>query len=393
MFKNKFGLKLTILSISLLLMARMTISAALAEIGKAFPGVSQAALMNMVAIPSLVAIPFAILSGFLSTRISKKGLVLTGLAFFMVGGVGPMFLSGFNSILVCRALLGAGTGLFIPMAAGLFDDFFDGEERNSLVGVQSTFVGLGNIVTSLLAGVLATISWRFSFLMYALGAVVMLAVFLKLPEPPRVAAAKGEKATLNARLFFVLGASFLYAVIYFAFFGYLAFVIEGRHMGNAASAGAGIMFMTLGSMLSGLAFGLCLRGMKGFVLPVALLLNFLGFFTLSIAGSLPVVLGGAFVIGLGFSLTMAYACMKSMDAVGKAGSTMATGLFQTALSLGTAVSPFILQGLGKLFHNHDGQFMFRLCAFALLAAAVIALVLSFRGNRDVDGLELRPTAE
>nr|WP_320133580.1 MFS transporter [uncultured Holophaga sp.] len=381
MQKSPFALKLTILSISLLLMARMTISAALAEIAKAFPGVSQVALMNMVAIPSLVAIPFGVLSGILSRHLPKKGLVLAGLVLFIVGGVGPLFLSSFTLIMVSRALLGAGTGLFLPMAAGLFDDFFSGPERNGLVGFQSVSVGLGNIITSLLAGFLATLSWRYAFLMYALGVLVLVAVWWRLPEPPRSAPEPGQKAAVNGRLVFLLGASFLYAIIYFAFFGYLAFIIEGRHLGNAATSGIAIMCMTLGSMITGALFGQALRAFRSYLLTLALALNAVAFLLLAGASTLPMFLAGSLTLGLGFSLTMPYVCMRCMDAVGKANSTLATGLFQTALSLGTAASPFVLQMVAKACHNLNGQFMFRVCALALLAATVMAVGVALRGGR------------
>nr|WP_320133550.1 MFS transporter [uncultured Holophaga sp.] len=376
--KHRLGLKLTILSISLLLMARMTISTALAEIARAFPHQSQADLMNMVALPSLVAIPFTVLSGFLSNRMSKKAIVLAGLVLFILGGVGPMFLTDFTLIMFSRALLGAGTGLFLPMSAGLFDDFFTGNERNFLVGMQSASVGIGNIITSLLAGVLATLSWRLSFLIYALGALVLVAVIFKLPEPPRSAAASEGKATFNGRLLLALVCSLLYAVLYFAFYGFLAFIIEGRHMGNAAAAGIGIVSMTLGSILAGAAFGFTLRKLRHFMLPIGLLLNMIGFLVMALAGTLPALLAGAFALGLGFGLVMPYACMVCMDAAGKGNGTLATGLFMTALSLGTAVSPLILELIGKLAHNHDGQFIFRLCAYAFLATTAVSIVMALR---------------
>lgn len=73
--KKDTGLKLALLSISFLLMTRLTISPALAEIGRAFPAVSQESLMMMVVIPSLVGIIFGLLSSLLAGFIRAKILI------------------------------------------------------------------------------------------------------------------------------------------------------------------------------------------------------------------------------------------------------------------------------------------------------------------------------
>ena len=155
--KRALSLKITILSISFLLMTRVTISPALAEIGKAFPSLSQETLMMMVVLPSLVGIFFGFLSSILSGFFKTKHILYTGLGTFVVGGIGPVFTDNFTMIMICRALLGAGTGLFLPFSAGLIASFFSGDERNKMIGLQSSAVGVGNIVTSLLAGILASL--------------------------------------------------------------------------------------------------------------------------------------------------------------------------------------------------------------------------------------------
>ncbi len=186
--KKNYMLKTAILSVSFLLMLRLTISPALAEIGKAFPSIAQGTLMMMVALPSLIAIPFGLVSGLVAHLLRKKVVLYVGLAFFILGGIGPMFVSDFGAILALRCFLGAGTGLFLPLATGLIADFFSGEERNAMIGFQSTAVAVGNIATSMLAGALAVVSYKLSFLIYAFGFITLGLVALRMPEPPKPAA-------------------------------------------------------------------------------------------------------------------------------------------------------------------------------------------------------------
>ncbi len=382
--KNK-GLMVTILSISFLLMLRLTISPALAEIGKAFPGVSQEALMNMVSLASLVAIPFGFLAGVLANRFRTRTLLFVGLALYIVGGMGPMLTSDFTVILVCRALLGAGTGIFLPYAAGLIADFYTGQARDVMLGYQSTAVALGNIITAILAGVLATFSWRLSFLIYAFAIVTLVLVVLKLPEPQRTQPSGKQESGFNRGVVTVCVLIFFYAVIYFAIFGYLSFVVDSHKLGDAASTGLATMIMTVMSMVSGVLFARIIGLLRQFSAFVALLLNAVGFFLLSIATDMSLIFAGAAFIGLGFGLLMPYGTMKVTDAAPKSAATFANGLYMTFVNLGTAASPTILVTIGSVFGNPDGQFIYRVCAIVLVVAAVIAVGVAFVVNQRKPG--------
>lgn len=379
--KKNNGLKVAILSVSFLLMLRLTISPALAEIGKAFPDVSQGMLMNMVALPSLIAIPFGFVSGILSNYLKKKNILLSGLVLFLVGGIGPMFLNNMVAILIMRCILGAGTGLFLPFAAGLIADFYSGDERNAMLGFQSTAVAAGNIITVLLAGILASFNWRLSFLIYAFGVVSMILVLTKVPEPTKVSS-EGQEKSMNKKMLMICSAIFVYAIIYFTFFGYLAFIIDSKGFGDSSSSGIASMLMTLFSIFMGIIFGKLVLSISKFILPLSLLANAIGFFVLSIAGSLGVIFVGAIFVGIGFGLLMPFGTMKVTDAAPKKAATFANALFMTFVNVGTAVSPTVTVLIGKLFKNEDGQFIFLVCAVALGIATVIALVTSLMKQQE-----------
>ena len=375
--KNNKTLKLAILSISFLLMLRLTISPALAEIGKAFPDISQGNLMNMVILASVMAIPFGFISGVMSNFMKKKTILYIGFICYIIGGLGPMVAPTFTLILACRALLGIGTGLFLPFAAGLIADFFTGEEREHMIGIQSTAVALGNIITSILAGVLATINWRLSFLIYAFAIITLLLVAFKMPEPPRLEKKPGQGGIVNRKMLFVCFNIFLYAIIYYAFFGYLAFVIDSKGLGNAASTGFATMVMTATSMVAGVIYSRFVIMFRKAALPIIMLVNVIGYYILSAATSFPIILVASVFIGLGFGLLMPYGTSKVTAAAPPTAAAFANGLYMTATNVGTALSPTVLVAVGKGFNNSDGQFIFFCCAVALVAGLVISIVLSF----------------
>ncbi len=376
--KSTFGLKVAILSISFLLMLRMTISPALAEIGKAFPALSQETLMFMVVMPSLVAIIVGFLAGIIAHKFKTKSILYTALVLFLIGGLGPFVLHDFKLIMVCRVILGAGTGLFLPFTAGLIATFFDGHERNHMIGLQSAAVGVGNIVTSLLAGLLAAIAWNMSFLIYAFAAITLLLVIIYIPEPPKHVdvEGKGKAVSVNKGVILVCVGILLYSIVYFAFFGYLAFVIDANGLGDSKAAGLATMLMTVGALCMGLLFSKFIRRMKNYTLFLSLLLNAVGFGILAFAHSLGAVFVGSIFVGLGFGLLMPYGTMRVNEAADRSSVNFANALFMTFINVGTAAAPKILVTIGQFFNNPNGQFIFQICSICLFIAAVVFLLVT-----------------
>lgn len=382
--KSALSLKISILSISFLLMTRITISPALAEIGKAFPSVSQESLMMMVVLPSLVGIIFGLIGGILAGFMKTKTLLYLGLAGYLAGGLGPVFVDDYKTIMLFRVLLGAGTGLFLPFAAGLIASFFKGDARDQMFGLQSTAVGVGNIVTSILAGVLAAVLWKLSFLIYAFGFITLFLVTVYLPEPEKP---EGEKSHLTKAMYFnpgVLWVCFtvlLYAIFYFAFFGYLAFVIDGNQFGDSKMAGLATMLMTVASMIMGITFGKCLKSLKRYTLPLSLTFNVVGFFLLANAAGMGGIIAGAIVLGLGFGLLMPYTVFCLNEYSHNTATNYSNALWMVAVNIGTALGPKTLVTIGDIFNNPDGQFIFQFCAICIAIATVLSILWIFVPKR------------
>ena len=375
-------LKLSILSLSFLMMLRLTISPALAVIGAAVDK-DATEMQIMVIVASLVAIPFGFVSGILAGKVKTKTILYIGLILYLIGGIGPMFVANFGFMIACRVLLGAGTGLFLPYAAGLIADFFTGEEFNVMIGLQSAAVAVGNIITSALAGILASINWRFAFLIYGFAIITFFLVALNIPEPEKKEKKKEEGKAFNGRMLFICIAIFIYAIIYFAFFGFISYVVE-EIGGNAAQSGLASMVMTLLSLIAGIAFAKVLHILKKASLPIILLANVIGFYIISQATGFGVLVLGAAFVGIGFGLLMPYGTMRVIEAAPKSAGTFANGMYMTFVNVGTAISPMLLAIIGTIFNRKDdGQFIWFVCSILLVLGAIISIILAFTNKKEV----------
>src|SRR5699024_3594991 len=159
-FINKM-LKPTIISISMAtVMAGVAISPAFGLIAKAFHDSIPTKLKLILTAPSIIVIPFYFLSSYLMSYIIKWIIILIGLIIYLIGGVGPQFVSSIEMLIGLRLFLGAVVGLVMPLSMSLINDYFKGKERTQMMGYNSAFSNFGGIITMLLAGWLATFGWR-----------------------------------------------------------------------------------------------------------------------------------------------------------------------------------------------------------------------------------------
>ena len=180
-------LTLAILSISMLtIMAASAVSPALSAIKEAFPETSDTAIKMVMTLPSLVMIPFSLLSGWMTTHINKKGLVIVGMIVYLVFGIGGAFATTFTQLLICRACFGVSIGILMPLSNTLIFDLVEKDRQSSVMGLSVSSNQIGGILFLSIAGMLAGISWRYCFAVYLLVLLSLCLVAWKLPSMPPV---------------------------------------------------------------------------------------------------------------------------------------------------------------------------------------------------------------
>ena len=211
-------LKLAILIVSILQPITNAVSPVLSDLQRAFPEVDNGWILQLLSLPSLVAVPVSLLSGTLSARISKKTLLLCGTALITLAGIAPMLIHSFVLIMITRILVGIGVGIVIPFMTGLITDFFEGHEKNALFGFQGAFVNMGSVCYLLLGGILGAVSWRLNFAVFFIGAAIFVVVFRMLPEPPAVTEKTSSPMSLKKEIYFVILLMFMISTLAFSFF-------------------------------------------------------------------------------------------------------------------------------------------------------------------------------
>ena len=390
--------KASILSLSLLtVMAGAAVAPALGVIRAYFSDSSALMIQLIISMPAVFIFLTSFVFPSLTRRFSSKKLVMAGLAFYVVGGCLAGVFDHIGMVLVFRALVGIGVGIIMPLSTGLLAFYYPPAELDKLMGLSSAMNQMGGVIATLISGVLASISWRASFLVYMLGliCVVLCAIFLpddylgsrEEPEEPVKAPAKGAagvgseavtSATVNdqdpdaafvtvrartreteegqirrrhplIRYYAYIGAMFL---LMMTFFLYPAnFAIETLKEGVVGQQWIAVImaFMDFVAFLGGLCF-VKVKGAFGrrtmLVSPVLFLLGFLALALLH--GWAGPVIGSIFVgfaNGNGVPAIISEASQKA----GKSAVSTVMPLLSAAIYLGQFVAPFAMSAVSSIF--------------------------------------------
>lgn len=138
---------------------------------------------------------FYLLAGIAIARWVDRGdrrLILTlGVGLWSGATAATALAQGFVSLTLCRVLIGIGEATVFPVALSLLADFYSESRLARSVSIFQSSAGVGVIVGSVLAGILATsLGWRTMFMLFgAAGLALVLLIAFTMRLTVRTAAA------------------------------------------------------------------------------------------------------------------------------------------------------------------------------------------------------------
>lgn len=373
--------KTAILSISFLsLIATAAMAPALTGIQNHFLSASPVLVKLVITLPALICIPVSLLNTNFLKYMSDKLLIIIGLLLFLIGGLCSAIAPNIYTLLITRGILGLGLGITAPMSLVLIGEYFEGKERAKFMGFSTASTNLGGIVSTLIVGVLANISWRVSFLIYLLVAVVLLMVIFYLPSKKKANETSEkhnlhnttEKVKLNKSVFKYSFIIFLALVAFYAVPTNMDFLIKTKNLGGDSVSASLVSLSTLSSLVSALLFGKFIKVLKKYYSVVIFILMAIGFALAGYGNNLFTIELGIILGGYGFGSIIPYTMLFASNIVHKTHTSLAILIITTGLYLGEFVSPMILQSIANIIgiKNSTGNF------YAAAIIAIIALICS-----------------
>ncbi|MBP1039520.1 MFS transporter [Vagococcus sp. BWB3-3] len=368
--------KISLLSISVLLMSAPIISAALPSMIDSFPSQSKSAVETLLTIPNVGIILALLFSPFCIRMIGKKKTVLVGLVIALISGLLPALISNYTLILGARFIFGIGIGLFNSLAVSLLAEFYEGDELSTMMGFQSMAGSLGSAGLSFFISYLVTLGWQQTFWAYLiiLPVLFLFGFFVQIPESQHTqttAEVQTEKISVNLP---IVGLSVL---IFFLFSFFMASVIKlpefiiHNNIGSASSVSIITGLSTLVGIPVGMFYGKIHQLLKQQVLPIGLFISAIGFFIVSQSSNLPILLIGVGFSGVGFGLAVPFIYTWTALVADKRAINFAYTCLIIATNIGVFFSPVLLNTLGKLFGNTSADFSLFMAALGFLCMSLI----------------------
>lgn len=372
---NNFGLKAAILTMSFIQMATNAVASILANIATEFPDASVTTVQYLMTFPNLMIVAVSVIAAGLAEHISKRTLAALGLFLAAVSGILSFAVhSSIVVLYVWAGMLGIGVGLVVPMANSLISDYFQGNERDAMLGYQTGAANAGSMIMTYVGGILATIAWQFDYLVYLLAIPGMILTLLFVPKQnitvqgKNVKEKKRFKMEAHEVLFCVVAA--VYMLMFYLGPTNIALYFSEKQIGNTMTAGTASSLLLLGGVVMGFFFGKLAEKIGKHTITLGFMALFIGYILIYIKGQLiPAYIGCVFV-GMSNPLVMPQ-CMGSVVSEDKQRTTVMMSVVFAIANLGTFLAPAITTVSRIVMHAETAASRF---AFAGIVTGILACV-------------------
>lgn len=349
-------MKISLLSISLVLTSTAAISSTIPLMKEYFFNYSLSSIELLTTVPSLMIMIFILLSDLISRKIGSKNTVISGLVIALISGVIPVFIKDYSIILISRMGLGIGFGLFNSLAITLINDLFSGNEKIQMIGFQGAFQGLGSALLTFLAGQFLKVDWNMAFAIYFIIIPIIILFTLFVPNVSNKRE-ENQKISLDYKVIKYIALIFVVLMIYNAVFLKIPTLVEEQNLGNPVDTSMALTIVQIGSMITGIFFGAIYKKLKESTLLLALIIMSISFLIIPFANSLFIVSISSVLSGVSFSLFAPYLVNKVSEVSSLESRNFSTSLLIVAAQMSGLLSPYFLSLLGniKIITNSTAQ--------------------------------------
>jgi MFS family permease len=331
-----------------------------------------------VTLPSLGIVLTAAAAGWLNDRFGRQPVMLAALALYGAAGLGALVMTSLPGLLVTRFLLGIAIGGTMTSAMAMIGDRFEGEARIRFMSTQAAVMSSASMAFLLTGGLLAELGWRWPFLLYGLGFLMIPVALTLLPESRPAAPISAGRDRLDVKPLAIVGISaFLAMILFYMLPVRLPFHLVSLGITSPSIAGLAVALGTMTMALMALSyarFGAKLAPMV--VYAIIFGCTAVGFALIGWSTNLPGVLLGSAIAGAGYGWLFPVNNLLIMERAPPHQRGRATGFHTTSIFTGQFFSPLVS---GPIIERTSTGFAFLEFAAISAVIAVVYLVLARRG--------------
>ena len=381
--------KLTILFTSSLMFLASAVAPALPALYADYAHLANAEMLSrlVLTMPMLFVALTGPFAGFIIDRYGRRNTLLVSTIGFGVAGLSGLFLDSLIAIIAGRAILGVFLAGMLTSVTALIGDYYTGDQRNRVAGMQGAFITFGTLVFVVLAAFLSEIHWRASFILFAVAFVLIVPMLLSLYEPSQAPPARldqpPEPAT-GRREWKVIGwicvLSFVSMIALFMVPSQTQFFLVDIGIGDPTRAGIAIGVFNFSSGIAALSYSWLRRHFSVTAIFALIFIDVgIGFALVGAADSFFDVMVGLAVGGFSVGVFLPNANMAIISRTTMAVRGRALGAMTTMLFLGQFASPFYSLPLAERV-TLGGTFT--ATSYWLFGLGALFIALSIFGRRE-----------
>ena len=325
-------------------MAGATIAPSLPQIKAQFSEVSNIQMLVglLLTLPAVFISVGSLVVGRVIDRTGRLRVLYFGLVLYAVGGTSGLYLNGIYMLLAGRAVLGIAVAMIMTVAVTLIGDYYQGPERQKLLGLQGVFMALGGVLYVGLGGLLADQGWRLPFALYGFSLLVLILAVINLKEPLAHQVESQTSFRFPGIHYLIFFTGFLAMIVFYIVPVQVPFLVKQLGIERNILSGLAIACTTIGSVVSSANYGRVRSNLsEPLILAIAFALIAVGYFlTGSVIGftvlALTMLTTG---VGLGLLMPNLNAWIVEISKPEQRGT--AVGLMSSALFMGQFMSPLI----------------------------------------------------
>ncbi|MCD8020017.1 MAG: MFS transporter [Clostridiales bacterium] len=376
----KVKIIITIVCISFLQGLQYGVSPILGQISAHYPNVSVSLVQMLVTAPALLSVIVSITSGFLVLKITKKKLLIFGGLIAGITGFLPFLADSFWLLFFARFLYGVGLGLATTLNVAVVAEFFEGDERVQVMGIQAASVGAGMVITTTVAGMLGTNNFTNAYYINVIAFVATILIAFCLPETGTAKETKTEKIRLNKEVLTIDLFGILEYLFLITFSTNIAMHLSGTLAGDTAASGTLTGIFSGVQIVMGIILGAITKITGKYTMPAAMLSFSVGaVFLVFFSGSLPGLAVGAIFCGMSQGIFVPTAVVAVSNAVPQVATAMASASFTCAMCFGQLISPYVTNTLAQgIFGNTSTTNVYIIATIGMAVSAALAIVWKSR---------------
>ena len=379
---KQFLEKVSILSLSLVLITSFSISSALPAMFDYYQGYSTGQVELLVSLPSFGIMAMLLLNGVLE-RIFPERLQLTlGLLVLSISGTAPFWYQGYYFVFATRLLFGLGVGMLNAKAISIISERYHGKIRIQMLGFRGSAEVVGASILTLAVGQLLAFGWTATFLAYAAGLVVLVLFLLFVPygnaevheSKHQTEEAVRLTASMKKLIFFLaIAAAVIVCTNTAITFRIPSLMIEAG-FGDAQLSSLVLSAMQLIGILAGISFSFLISTFKERLLLVAGVTFGIGQIIIALSPSLWVVVAGSILGGFAYSIALTTVFQLISERIPAKLLNKATSYAVLGCSFGASLTPFVLSGISLV--TIDGRMTFIILgAWMIVTSVLVSLLL------------------